>query len=59
MWISFTLCIYAGSKNSWKFYKDNLVDDPGGWYGSQKREAKYFSAYFCQPLVSFFSDSNK
>lgn len=48
MWISFILCIYAGSKNSWKFYKDKIVQVAG----SQKRSQILFSLFL--PGVSGF-----
>lgn len=45
-------------KKAGNFYKDNPVGCASGWYWSQKREAKYFSVYFSQALVAFFSTSN-
>lgn len=58
MWISFKLCISAGSKNCWKFYRDSLVDSASDWHKRQRREAKHFSICFYQAFVTFFSISD-
>lgn len=58
MWISFMLCISVGSKNSWKFCRDSLVDGASGWHRRRRGEAKYFPICFYQAFVTFFSVSN-
>lgn len=58
MWISFMLCLSAGSKNRWKFSRDSLIDGASSWHERQRREAKYFSICFYQAFVTFFSISN-
>lgn len=58
MWISIMLCISAASKNSWKFYRDSLVDGVSGWHERQRREAKNFSVCFYQAFVTLFSIGN-
>lgn len=57
MWINLKLCISAGSKTSWKFCRDSLVDGASHWHGMQRREA--FSVCFYQAFVTFFSIGNK
>lgn len=58
MWISFFLCLSAGNKNSWKFYRDSLIDGASSWHERQRREAKYFPICFYQAFVTFCSISN-